>query len=131
MHGEPARIGSFAKRLELRLHPCQSLREQYRRFLRNRATVLLQFGAQGPDRTAAARQPLTVFNLYLYEPAQPLCRRICFVQLLQQSPESRNAEVDNGIANLVLGFEVVVDVAEGNPSLLRDVRDRRAAAPIP
>ena len=58
MHGESARIGSFAKRLELCLHPRQGLGEQYRRFLRNHAAVFVQFRTQRPNGTARARQRL-------------------------------------------------------------------------
>lgn len=79
VHRKPPRIGSFANRLELRLHPRKRRREQHHRSLRNHATVLLQFGTQRSDWTATPRQPLAVFNLYLHKNREavlsvdPLC----------------------------------------------------------
>src|SRR6266403_758365 len=90
--------------------------------------MLLQFGTQSSDRTAAARQPLAVLDLDLYELAQPFSGRVCFVELLQQPLESRKAQLDDGVANLVLRLEVVVDVAQRNSGLLGDVGDRRGCA---
>src|SRR5437879_13655532 len=102
MQGEPPRILSFAKPLELPLHPSQRFREQYPRSLRNCASVLLQFRAERSDRTATAGQLFTIPNLDLYKTAQPLFGRLRFVQLLQQPLESRNAQLNDGVPNLVL-----------------------------
>src|SRR6266704_1179683 len=127
MHCEPARIGSFAQCLELRLHPSQGLREQCPRSLRNCAAVLLQFGAQRSDRTAAAGQPLAVLNLDLHKAAQPLLGRICFVQHLQRLPKSRNPQLDDDVSNLVFSLKVILDIPQRNPGHLSNIREGRAA----
>lgn len=56
MYRESAGMRSFAKRFELLLHPGQGFCEQDPRFPCGRAAVFLQFGAQGSDRAATARQ---------------------------------------------------------------------------
>ena len=92
--------------------------------------VFLQFGTQGSDRAATARQGSAVHNLDVYKSAEALLGGACFTEVLQQVLESRNAQLNNGVANLVLGLEVVVDVAQRNPSLLRNVSNRGAAESI-
>src|SRR5271155_227587 len=130
MNREPARIRSPAHGFELRLHPLESHCEQYPGPLRSGAAVLLKLGTQGSNRTAPACQIPAVFNLDLNEAAQPLLGRLRFVQFLQQRPESRNAQVNNGSANLVLRPEVVVDVAQWDSCLSRDVGNRRLAESV-
>src|SRR6266513_1081540 len=92
--------------------------------------MLAQFGTQGPDRTTNAGQHVSVINLQLREAAQSLLRRIFFVELLQQHPQSRNPEIDNGISNLVLRLKVVVEIAQRNPALLRNVSKRNRVEPV-
>src|SRR5207248_9013092 len=66
----------------------------------------------------------------LGEAAQSLFGRTLFVQLLQQQPQSRNAEVDNGVGNLLLRLEVVVEIAQRNPGLLRNVSKSHGVEPV-
>src|SRR5207245_2468392 len=96
-----------------------------------RATALMQFGTQGSDRTATARQPVAIFDLYLDKATEPLFGRIRLVQFLQQLPESRKTQLDDGIANLVLGLEVVVDIAQGDAGFLGDIGDRGGGEAVP
>jgi len=69
-------------------------------------------------------------DFYLNEGAQSHFWGRRFVQLVEQFPEARNAKVDNGAANFILGFEVVVDIAQRNPGLLGDICDSRRAEPV-
>src|ERR1700739_514648 len=130
MYGQASGIGPFANRLELLLHPGQGFCEQDSRFLCRRAAVFLQFGTQGSDRAAAARQGCAVPNLDVYKSAQTLLGGACLTEVLQQVLESRNAQLNDGVANFVLGLEVVVDVAHRNPSFVRNVSNRGTAESI-
>ena len=74
-----------------------------------------------------ARQGPAILDLGLNKGAEPLFGGFPLFELLQQLPEARNAQVDNGVADLILGLEVVVDVAEWDPGLFGDVGDGRVA----
>src|SRR5262249_713984 len=71
-----------------------------------------------------------VLDLYLDEAAQPFFRRTDLAELLEQKPESRNAQVDYGLANLVFGLEVVVNIAQRDPGLSGNVGQRSVAKPM-
>ena len=82
MYGQASGIGPFANRFELLLHPGQGFCEQDSRFLCSRTAVFPQFGTQGSDRAAAARQGFTVPDLDIHKSAKALLGGACFTEVL-------------------------------------------------
>src|SRR5215813_8342142 len=131
MQSEPARCGAFPDSSKLGLHPSQGLHEQSRRLLRQGPPVLVQLGAERSHGTAKPGQLLAPVHLDLHEAAQPLLGRSRLVQFCQQLSESRDAQVDDRVADLLLGLEVVVDIAQRDSGFLRDVGQRGIAEATP
>jgi len=121
MNGQAAGVGAFAEGLELGFHPGQGGGKEGRGFFCCWAAVFLQFGAEGADGAAAAGQALSIFDLDLDEGAEALfgCGR--FVEFLEEFLETGEAEFDDGGTDVVFGFEVVVDVAQGDLGLDGDI----------
>jgi hypothetical protein len=58
----------------------------------------------------------------VHESKQPLLGRIQPVQLRPKGSKLREASLHNGLAELFLGFEVVVHIAYRNPGCVGDIR---------
>src|ERR1700692_143251 len=110
---------------ELLLKPTHGLSEERRGFLRESAALPVQLGTQAAQRTSPTRKPLPVPVNAFHKSKQPLLRRTQPVDLLPQFSKLRQAPLNNGLAKLFLGFEVVVDIAYRNASRLGDVRQTR------
>src|SRR5262249_43553627 len=111
--------------------PSQSLREYYCQALSNRAAMLVQFRPQSADGTAKASEFLASFNLQLDKAAQARLRRTRFVQLLQELLQSRNAQLNDSVTNVVLRPKVIVSVSQRNSGFPCDVGKSRIAEAVP
>jgi hypothetical protein len=104
MYGQASGIGSFANRFELLLHPGQGFCEQDSRFLCCCTSAFLQFGTQGSDRAAAARQGFTVLNLDVYKSAEALLGELALLMSCNRflNREMRSSTMAPPISSLVL-----------------------------
>src|ERR1700674_539331 len=98
----------MAKGPELLLKPTHGVTEERRGFLRERAALLVQLRAQPAKRASSARQLLPVAVNALHESQQPLLRRTQPVQLFPEGAKLRQPPLHDGLAEFVLGLEVVV-----------------------
>src|SRR5229473_8646665 len=110
---------------ELLLKPTHGLSEERRGFLRQSAALLVQLRAQPAKRASSARQLLPVAVNALHESKQPLLGRTQPVHLVPECAKLRQTPLHHGLAEFVLGFEVVVDIAYRHASRLGDVRQTR------
>ena len=111
MHGEPLRVGSFAKRFKLCLEPHQHLCKQYRGLFCKRTVLLMQFCAQGSNGAAAPRENLPVVECHLDEGAEPFPGRIQPIQRPVEHLYLRQTLVYNRRTDLLFGFKVVIDIS--------------------
>src|ERR1700736_103024 len=95
---------------ELLLKPTHGLTEERRRFLRESAALLVQLRAQLAKRASSARQLLPVVVNPLHERQQPLLGRTQPVQLVPECAKLRQTPLHDGLAEFVLGLEVVVNI---------------------
>src|SRR5229473_4242751 len=122
---EFSRILFMADGPELLLKPTHGLSEERRGLLRESAALLVQLSAQPAKRASSARQLLPVAVNALHESKQPLLGRTQPVQLVPECAKLRQTPLHHGLAEFVLGFEVVVDIAYRHASRLGDVRQTR------
>src|ERR1700732_712017 len=95
---------------ELLLKPTHRLSEEHRGFLRESAALVVQLRAQPAKRASSARQLLPVTVNALHERQQPLLGGTQPVQLVLEFAKLRQTPFHDGLAELVLGLEVVVDI---------------------
>src|ERR1700674_2079925 len=111
----------MAKGPELLLKPTHGLSEERRGFLRERAALLVQLRAKPAKRASSARQLLPVALNALYESKQPLLGRTQPVQLFPECAKLRQTPLHDCLAELLLGLEVVVNVAHRDMGGFGDV----------
>src|SRR5258705_7209671 len=107
------------------------LREQRRRLLGKSPILLVQFGAESPDRAAAAGEYVLVREHRLHTGAQPLLRRTGLIPGPPQGFEFLQALLDNRFADRLFRLEVVIDIAQRYLGLLRDIGEARLPEPVP
>src|SRR5260370_13686684 len=95
---------------ELLLTPTHGLSEERRGFLRERAALLVQLRAQPAKRASSARQLLPVAVDALHESKQPLLGRTQPVHLVPECAKLRQTPLHYGLAELVLGLDVLVNM---------------------
>src|SRR5580704_17584327 len=95
---------------ELLLKPTHRLSAEHRGFLRESAALVVQLRAQPAKRASSARQLLPVAENALHERKQPLLGRTQPVQLLPECAKLRQPPLHDGLAEFVLGLEVVVNI---------------------
>src|SRR5216684_3681378 len=110
MDRECSRIPFMAKGPELLLKPTHGLSEERRGFLRKSAALFVQLRAQPAERASSARQLLPVAVNALHESKQPLLGRTQPVHLVPECAKLRQTPLHHGLAEFVLGFEVVVNI---------------------
>src|SRR6202049_450455 len=95
---------------ELLLKPTHGLSEERRGFLRESAALLVQLRAQPAKRASSARQLLPVAVNALHESKQPILGRTQPVHLFPEWAKLCQTPLHNGLAEFVLGLEVVVNI---------------------
>src|ERR1700681_841428 len=100
---------------ELLLKPTHGLSEERRGFLRESAALPVQLRAQPAKRASSAGQLLPVAVNALHESQQPLLGRTHPVQLVPECAKLRQTPLHDGLAEFVLGLEVVVDISYRAP----------------
>src|SRR6202040_2726492 len=115
---------------KLALDPEQMLSEDLGRPGGDRAARLVELGAKRPDRAAALCQAILVLKDALDAGAKPVLGRSSFVPSLPLRGQLRQPQLDDRLANLVFGLEVIIDVAERNLGFARDVGKRGGAEPV-
>src|SRR6202790_912115 len=112
----------MAKGPELLLKPTHRFSEEHRGFLRESAALLLQLRAQPAKRASSARQLLPVAVNALHESKQPLLGRTQPVHLIPECAKLRQTPLHDGLAEFVLGLEVVVNIPYRDTGGFGDVR---------
>src|SRR3984885_811138 len=115
---------------KLALDPGQVLSEDLGRSGGDRAARLVELGAKRPDRATELRQAILVLEDALDAGAKPILGRFSFFPSLPLSGHLRQPQFDDRLANLVLGLEVIIDVAERNLGFARDVGKRGGLEPV-
>src|SRR6266852_3568582 len=115
---------------KLALDPGQVLSEYLGRSGGHRAARLVELGAKCPDLAAELRQAILVLEDALDAGAKPILGRSGFVPSLPLRGQLRQPQLDDRLANLVLGLEVIIDVAERNLGFARDVGKRGGLEPV-
>src|SRR6202011_6374614 len=115
----------MAKGPELLLKPTHGLSEERRGFLRERAALLVQLRAPPAKRASSARQLLLVAVNALHESKQPLLGRPQPVHLFPECAKLRQTPLHDGLAEFVLGLEVVVNISYRDTGGFGDVRQAR------
>ena len=130
VHGEAVGVLPLPERPKLALDPGQVLSEDLGRPGGDRPARLVELGAKRPDRAAALCQEILVLEDVLDAGAKPILGRSSFVPSLPLRRQLRQPQLDDRLANLVLGLEVIIDVAQGNLGFARDV-GKRGGVPNP
>src|ERR1700694_348945 len=110
---------------ELLLKPTHGFREEHRGFLRESAALLVQLRAQPAKRASSARQLLPAAVNVLHESQQPLLRRTQSVYLFPECAKLRQTPLHDGLAEFVLGLEVIVNIPYWDTGGFGDVRPAR------
>src|SRR5258708_1968078 len=130
VHGRASRVFRLPECPKLALDPGQVLSKNLGRSGGDRATRLVELGAKRPDRAAALCQEILVLEDGLDAGAKPFLGRSSFVPSLPLCGQLRQPQLDDRLANLVLGLEVIIDVAQRNLGFARDVGKRGGAEPV-
>src|SRR5712671_5410769 len=108
---------------ELLLKPTHGLSEERRGLLRESAALLVQLRAQPAKRASSARQLLPVAVNALHESKQPLLGRAQPVHLVPECAKLRQTPLHDGLAEFVLGLEVIVNIPYRDMGGFGDVRE--------
>jgi hypothetical protein len=90
----------------------------------------VELRAKRPDRAAELRQAILVLEDALDAGAKPILGRSSFVPSLPLCGQMRQPQFDDRLADLILGLEVIIDVAERNLGFARDVGKRGGLEPV-
>src|SRR6202790_4461396 len=104
------------------LKPTHGLIEERRGFLRESAALLVQLRAQPAKRASSARQLLPVAVNALHESKQPLLGRTQPVHLFPECAKLRQTPLHDGLAEFVVGLEVIVIIPYRDTGGFGDVR---------
>jgi len=97
----------------------------------DRAARLVELGAKRPDRASRAVPRILVLEDVLDAGAKPIPWAIQrFVPSLPLRGQLRQPQLDDRLANLVLGLEVIIDVAQRNLGFAGDVAKRGGSEPV-
>src|SRR5262249_43051267 len=121
---EGARLRPLADQAKLRLEPLEAASEEVRRPLCQWARLLVPLRTAAPPRATAARDRLADVDRRLDEGHDP----VSWLELrFPRRALRRHGDghpLDEGLPDRVLGFEVIIDVPERHPRLVRNVRER-------
>src|SRR5882724_11623571 len=127
MHGEGLFLAPLSERAELRLNPGQQFNERTRSQPREVTAILVEFGAEGAYRTPPPCKRAAILHCHLNEGQEPL---LGVIRLLPTQPhrlEFLEALCHDGLANLRLGLEIVIHIAQRDSRLSGYVGERRVA----
>src|SRR5258705_7621521 len=130
VHGKGAGVFPLPECPKLALDPSQVLSEDLGRSGGDRAARLVELGAKRPDSAAELCQAILVLEDALDAGAKPILGRPSFVPSLPLRGQLRQPQLDDRLANLVLGLEVIIDVTERNLGFARDVGKRGGLEPV-
>src|SRR5215467_4386387 len=99
---------------ELLLNPAHGLGVELRGFFCESAALLMQLRAEAAQWTSCARKLLLVALNAVQETKQPLLRRTQPAHFRFECSDLLQAPLHNGLAQFFLGFEVVVNIADGD-----------------
>jgi hypothetical protein len=131
VHGKSLGVFPLPECPKLALDPGQVLSEDLGRSGGDRAARLVELGAKRPDRAAALCQEILVLEDALDTGAKPILGRSSFVPSLPLRGQLRQPQLDDRLANLVLGLEVIIDVAQRNLGCFRDIGETRRPEAMP
>src|SRR5229473_7068713 len=130
VHGKAAGVFPLPECPKLAFDPGQVLSKDLGRSGGDPAARLVEFGAKRPDRAAVLCQEILVLEDGLHAGAKPILGRSSFVPSLPLRGQLRQPKLDDRLANLVFGLEVVIDVTQRNLGFTRDVGKRGGAEPV-
>src|SRR5579863_18408 len=125
MKRQSSLLVALAERLELRLNPRQQGGERTAGMVRERAVFLVQFCTQGASWAAAPGEHVSIVDRRLDERTQPPLGRLRALPDQSLTLKRRQLLGDDRIADLGLGFEIVVDIAERHCRFTSDIGQRR------
>src|SRR5580658_3577189 len=96
---------------ELLLQPIHRLGEKRGGLLCKSPALLVELGAEASQGASGARKLVLVPVHAVHERKQSLFRRTQPVQLVAERPKLRQTPLYDGLAQLALGLEIVVDIA--------------------
>jgi hypothetical protein len=117
MNGEPASFAAAREGSELAFHPRELLVEQDRSLIPESAVVFVQFGAQAAHRATALGECGLVCNDRIDAGAEPVFWKARSVKRFERSSHGSQKPVQDRVADIVFGLEVIVDVSQWNVSL--------------
>src|ERR1700726_2801592 len=111
VHGKAVGVFPLPECPKLAFDPGQVLSEDLGR---SGAARLVELGAKRSDRATALCQEILVLEDGLDASAKPILGRSSFVPSLPLGGQLRQPQLDDRITNVVLGLEVIIDVAQRN-----------------
>ncbi len=96
----------------------------------DRAARLVELRTKRPDSATALCQVVLVREDALHAGAKPILGRPGFGPSLPLRGQLFQPQLDDCLADLVLGLEVIKDVAQRDLGFARDVGKRRGAEPV-
>src|ERR1700739_929228 len=110
VHGKAVGVFPLSECPKLALDPGQVLSEYLGRSGGHRAARLVELGAKRPDLAAELRQAIFVFEDALDAAENPILGRPAFSPSLPLRGQLPQPQLDDRLANLVLGLEVIIYV---------------------
>jgi hypothetical protein len=121
-----------AEQGELPAQPFPEQREQLVRLVLRGMCELRQLGAQCSDRAAIALYVGPVRNQDVDESSDSISGLLALgLPARQHLPRGGEACRDDGVQDLVLGFEVMVEIAARDPHDIRNIREGRVLVALP
>ena len=130
VHGKAVGVFPLPECPKLALDPGHVLSGDLGRSGGERAARLVELGAKRPDRAAALCQEILILGNGLDAGAKPILGRSSFVPSLPLRGQIRQPLFNDRLANLVLGFEVIIDIAQRNLGFACDVGKRGGAEAV-
>src|SRR3984957_11391016 len=130
VHGKALGVFPLPECPKLALDPGQVLSEDLGRSGGDRAARLVELRAKRPDSAAELCQAILVLEDALDAGAKPILGRPSFAPSLPLRGQLRQPPLDDRLANLVLGLEVIIDVPQRNLGFARDVGKRGGVEPL-
>ncbi|CUX68939.1 hypothetical protein AGR5A_pb0140 [Agrobacterium genomosp. 5 str. CFBP 6626] len=126
MHGKHIRIGLSTECYELTAKPCPKQREQSAGVWLRWMVQLRKLASQSPDRASIQFDLIPIHNQDIDEAANPFYRCLAlYLPSLKHSIAISEAFLNYRFENVVLRFEMVIEVAARNLHQLGNVREGR------
>src|SRR5580698_2070238 len=108
---------------ELLFQPIHRLGEKRGGLLCKSPALFVELGAEASEGTSGARKLVLVPMHAVHERKQSLFRRTQPAQLVAERPKLRQTPLDDGLAQFVLGLEIVVDISYRDIGVFGDIRE--------